>query len=49
MENERNVFENEKKILEKKNVGVFKEILEKRNSVEKVFEEEKKVFETQIL
>ncbi|KAI3681557.1 hypothetical protein L6452_36356 [Arctium lappa] len=45
---ERDKFEKEKKKVEQKNVGVFKKILDKRKSVEKDFEEERRVFETEI-
>ncbi|KAI3681439.1 hypothetical protein L6452_36234 [Arctium lappa] len=38
----------EKKVLEKKNVAIFKEIFDKRNSIEKDFESERKLFETEI-
>ncbi|KAI3669466.1 hypothetical protein L6452_40702 [Arctium lappa] len=45
---ERDKFEKEKTKVEQKNVDVFKEISDKRKSVEKDFEEERKVFETEI-
>ncbi|KAI3667236.1 hypothetical protein L6452_42285 [Arctium lappa] len=45
---EREKFEKEKKAIEQKNVGFFKEIYGQRNDAEKGFEEERSMFETEI-
>ncbi|KAI3729885.1 hypothetical protein L6452_18557 [Arctium lappa] len=45
---EREKFAKEKKAIEQKNVGIFKEISGQRNNAEKGFEEERSLFETEI-
>ncbi|KAI3693309.1 hypothetical protein L6452_33143 [Arctium lappa] len=41
-------FDAEKKISEKRNVGIFKEISEKNKNLEKDFEQERQIFESEI-
>ncbi|KAI3665049.1 hypothetical protein L6452_43666 [Arctium lappa] len=45
---EKEKFAKEKKAIEQKNVGFFKEISGQRNNVEKGFEEERNIFKTEI-
>ncbi|KAI3770980.1 hypothetical protein L6452_02129 [Arctium lappa] len=45
---EREKFDKENKIIERKNVGIFKEISGQRNNAEKGFEEERNIFEAEI-